>query len=128
MFDQRSRVIALEGLHQLSPRWEIAAKIAGRWGDYRSGRGAGTWFDSRAQFGAVQVRYHLIARWDAMAEYRGFRVKDGGTRRGWLMGADRQMGENFKLGAGYNFTDFSDDLTDFSYDNRGWFLNLTGYY
>ena len=36
------------------------------------------------------------------------------------------MGENFKLGAGYNFTDFSDDLTDLSYDNRGWFLNLTG--
>jgi len=21
-----------------------------------------------------------------------------------------------------------DDLTDLSYDNRGWFLNLTGYY
>lgn len=128
MFDQRSRVIALEGLHLLSPRWEIAAKVAGRWGDYRGGRGVGAWFDSRAQFGAVQFRYHLIARWDAMAEYRCFKVKDGGTRRGWLLGADRQLGENFKLGAGYNFTDFSDDLTDLSYDNRGWFLNFTGYY
>lgn len=128
MFDQRSRVVALEGLHQLDPRWEIAAKIAGRWGDYRSGRDTGAWFDSRAQLGAIQLRYHLIARWDAMAEYRCFKVKDGGTRRGWLLGADRQLGENFKLGAGYNFTDFSDDLTDLSYDNRGWFLNLTGYY
>jgi hypothetical protein len=29
------------------------------------------------------------------------------------------MGENFKLRAGYNFTDFSDGLTDRSYDNRG---------
>ena len=128
MFDQRSRVVSLEGLHQLSPRWEVAAKIASRWGDYRSERGAGAWFDSRAQFAAVQLRYHLIARWDAMAEYRCFKVKDGGTRRGWLIGADRQLGENFKLGAGYNFTNFSDDLTDLSYDNRGWFLNLTGYY
>ena len=115
-------------MHQLNPRWEVAAEIASRWGDYRSERGTGAWFDSRAQFAAVQLRYHLIARWDAMAEYRCFKVKDGGTRRGRLIGADRQLGENFKLGAGYNFTDFSDDLTDLSYDNRGWFLNLTGYY
>ena len=27
-----------------------------------------------------------------------------------------------------NFTDFSDDLTNFDYDHRGWFLNLVGTY
>ncbi|MDO9225556.1 MAG: hypothetical protein Q8M09_08550 [Pseudomonadota bacterium] len=32
----------------------------------------------------------------------------------------------FKLGAGYNFTDFSDDLTDVSYRSHGWFINLIG--
>jgi hypothetical protein len=31
-----------------------------------------------------------------------------------------------KLGAGYNFTDFSDDLTDLSYRSRGPFLNILG--
>jgi hypothetical protein len=31
-----------------------------------------------------------------------------------------------KLGVGYNFTDFSDDLGDLSYDERGWFVNLIG--
>ena len=31
-----------------------------------------------------------------------------------------------KAGAGYNFTDFSDDLTDLSYDHRGAFINLIG--
>jgi hypothetical protein len=31
-----------------------------------------------------------------------------------------------KLGVGYNFTDFSDDLTDLNFDDRGAFLNVTG--
>ena len=47
---------------------------------------------------------------------------------GWLVGVDRQIGQNFKVGVGYNFTDFSDDLTDLTYDNKGFFLNLAGYY
>jgi hypothetical protein len=30
------------------------------------------------------------------------------------------------VGVGYNFTDFSDDLTDLSYRSRGVFVNLLG--
>ena len=41
---------------------------------------------------------------------------------------DRQIGENFKVGVGYNFADFSDDLTDLEYDHKGFFLNLSGFY
>ena len=28
------------------------------------------------------------------------------------------------IGLGYNFTDFSDDMTDMSYDSQGVFLNV----
>ena len=52
----------------------------------------------------------------------------GGTRQGWLVGLDRDIGKNFRIGAGYNFTEFSDDLTDFDYDHEGWFLNMVGMY
>ena len=55
-------------------------------------------------------------------------VDDGGTRNGWLLGADRDIGRNFRVGVGYNFTQFSDDLTDFDYDHKGFFLNLVGTY
>jgi len=47
-------------------------------------------------------------------------------RAGALVAVSRRIGDHFKVGAGYNFTDFSDDLTDLSYDHRGFFLNLTG--
>ena len=40
----------------------------------------------------------------------------------------RDIGKNFRIGAGYNFTEFSDDLTDFDYDHEGWFLNMVGMY
>ena len=47
-------------------------------------------------------------------------------RSGTLVVVSRSLNEHFKVGAGYNFTDFSDDLADLSYDHRGVFLNLTG--
>jgi hypothetical protein len=36
------------------------------------------------------------------------------------------MGKNIKLGVGFNFTDFSDNLTDLDYNSRGVFVNLVG--
>ena len=127
-YDQRSHVLSFEGTVQLDDRWQLAGKLAGRWGDYRMGRGGGAWLDSRTDFAAMQVRYHLIGRWDGLAEYRVLKVRDGGERRGWLVGLDRQIRENFKVGMGYNFTDFSGDLTQLDYRHKGWFLNITGYY
>ena len=88
----------------------------------------GAWADSAATFLAGQVRYGLTTDWNAMAEYRWLGVTDGGDRAGFLLGVDRDIGANFRIGVGYNFTDFSDDLTDFDYDHRGWFLNVVGRY
>ncbi|MBD9478965.1 hypothetical protein [Pseudoxanthomonas sp. PXM02] len=127
-YDQRSHVLSLEGTWQMADRWQMAGKLAGRWGEYRLGRGEGAWLDSRTDFAALQMRYHLIRRWDALAEHRWLRVRDGGDRSGWLIGVDRQISDHFKVGVGYNFTDFSGDLTQLDYDYQGWFLNIAGYY
>ncbi|MEN5192617.1 hypothetical protein [Luteimonas sp. TWI165] len=127
-YDQRTQVLSLEGVYRLDHHWEFAGKLARREGDVRFGRGTGAWFDSATTFAAGQVRYELIERWHAMAEYRWLDVKDGGTRKGWMAGLDRDIGRNFRIGAGYNFTDFTDDLTDFDYDHRGWFVNFVGSY
>ena len=39
-------------------------------------------------------------------------------RSGALVVLYRYLGEHFKVGVGYNFTDFSDDLTDLSFDSK----------
>src|SRR5690606_35050528 len=64
--DQRSHVLAFEGIHQLDERWQIAGKLASRWGEYRMGRGAGNWLDSRATLAALQLRLRLRYEWDAL--------------------------------------------------------------
>jgi hypothetical protein len=46
------------------------------------------------------------------------------SRSGMLAALYRHLGAHVKLGAGYNFTDFSDDLTDLSFRSRGPFVNI----
>ena len=64
-----------------------------------------------------------------MAEYRWLDVDVAqSTRQGWLVGVDRRINDFFRVGVGYNFTDFSDRLTEQEYGHRGWFLNIVGSY
>ncbi|MGY0558656.1 MULTISPECIES: hypothetical protein [unclassified Lysobacter] len=127
-YDQRSQVLSLEGVYKRDQHWEFAAKLARREGEVRYGRGTGAWADSATTFAAGQIRYELIQQWHGLAEYRWLDVDNGGTRQGWLVGLDRDLNRHFRLGVGYNFTDFSDDLTNFDYDHKGWFINLVGSY
>ncbi|KAF1726791.1 hypothetical protein CSC78_03895 [Pseudoxanthomonas japonensis] len=127
-YDQRSQIVSLEGVYKHDQHWEFAGKLSRREGEVRMGRGTGVWLDSATTFGAVQARYELRTKWHALGEYRWLDVKDGGARHGFLAGVDRDINKHFRLGAGYNFTRFSDDLTDFDYDHRGWFVNMTGTY
>ena len=127
-YDQRSQIFSLEGVYKLDQHWEFAGKLARREGEVRYGRGVGAWTDSATTFASGQIRYELRTKWHALAEYRWLDVKEGGTRSGFLVGVDRDINKNFRIGVGYNFTDFSDDLTDFDYDHKGWFLNMVGSY
>ena len=127
-YDQRSHVLAFEGIHQMDERVQLAAKLAVREGEYRLGRGVGAWLDSRATLTALQLRYRVVWEWEALAEVRRLGVAHSSARSGWLLGVDRRIGDNLKIGAGYNFTAFSDDLTDLHQDHEGWFLNVAGYY
>jgi hypothetical protein len=42
------------------------------------------------------------------------------------VGCYRHFGQNLKIGVGYNFTNYSDSLTDVSYKSHGFFLNTVG--
>ena len=55
-------------------------------------------------------------------ELRSYRRRSAPT----LAAVSRYVGDHLKIGLGYNFADFSDDLTDLSYDHGGVFLTLTG--
>ncbi|MGI9303122.1 MAG: OmpA family protein, partial [Gammaproteobacteria bacterium] len=127
--DERAHIFAVEALYDLTQRWELGAKLAYKNNELRLNRNEGEWFDSSARLAVVRGRYHLIKRWDALAEYRWLSVEENDDdKHGALLGVYRHFGDHFKIGAGYNFTDFNSDLSELDYDNHGWFVDLIGKY
>ncbi|OTG64966.1 hypothetical protein B9T25_12875 [Acinetobacter sp. ANC 4470] len=128
-YDQQSHVASLEGVYRWTHRFETALKLADRVGKVRLGRDQGQWFDSDTMFTAIQARYEIINSWHALGEYRWLNVQDDGNKQGVLIGLDKDITQNFRVGVGYNFTEFNGDLTRVDdYNNKGWFLNFVGYY
>ncbi len=134
-YDQSSQVFSVEGTYEANPRWEYAGKLAYRLSEARFGRGVGDWYSNNAIFAALQTRYHLGDRgdvanlwsgWSAMGEYRVLDVENDGQKGGMLVSLDKDINQYMKVGIGYNFTDYSSDLTDLDYDHQGWFLNILG--
>ncbi|MGF1548752.1 MAG: SdrD B-like domain-containing protein [Thiotrichales bacterium] len=125
--DERSHVLSVEALYDLTRRWEIGGKLAYRKGETRLQRDSGPWFDSGAHMALVRGRYHFVKRWDAMVEYRWLEAetKDD-VNHGALTGVYFRVNDHFRVGAGYNFTDFDDNLTRLNYRTRGWFLDFVG--
>jgi hypothetical protein len=49
--------------------------------------------------------------------------------QGWLLESGWRLHQNFRLGVGYNFTDFTDELyPQNDYSVQGWFLRVQGMY
>ena len=80
-----------------------------------------------AQLAIARVDWNVVRQYDWLLELRTLRAVELHERKsGLLTAAYYHVNENFKIGAGYNFTDFSDDLTDLSYRSRGIFVNVLG--
>ena len=123
--DQKSHIVAVETIHALSHRWELGGKIAVKRGDLRTERDGGTWIENGRRLITARARYHVIANWDALAEYRHLSSVGGeDARRGMLLGVYRHLADQFKVGVGYNFTDFDDDLKNEQYRSNGWFVDI----
>ncbi|HWJ06673.1 MAG TPA: hypothetical protein VNS57_12915, partial [Steroidobacteraceae bacterium] len=126
-FVQKSHIVALDLTYELSPDWTLGGKYAWRLGQVSLDREDPQFFDNSAHLVVLRADWRFLADWEAVTEARVLALPDVEQRRsGALVGVYRAMGENLKLGIGYNFTDFSDDLTDLSYDHQGAFFNVVG--
>jgi outer membrane protein OmpA-like peptidoglycan-associated protein len=124
-YAQRSNVVSVDTLYDVVPWLSLGGKLAERLGELRDTRTGGDWYSSRVDLIIVRTDLHLVREWDAMLEGRRLTVHEADDARAGLLAAIyRHLTKHVKLGAGYNFTDFSDDLTDLSYRSRGPFINI----
>ena len=124
---QRSSVYSIDAMYDLTRRWTIGAKYGVRIGEVALDRSNPEFFSSNANLVIARADWHVVHRWDLVVEGRQLSVEEAqDSRSGFLVAGYRHLGKHLKLGVGYNFTDFSDDLTDLDYDSRGFFINLVG--
>jgi hypothetical protein len=124
---QRSHIGTIDVIYDLTRRWTVGGKYGYRLGEVSLDRVNQEFFASRAHLYVLRADWHFIHSWDALVEGRMLELPDAQDRRsGVLVALYRHLGKHIKLGAGYNFTDFSDDLTDLDYDHQGLFINLIG--
>jgi hypothetical protein len=126
-FIQKSHIVSLDVAYDLTQRWTIGGKYAYRLGQISEDRVTPELFESRAHLYVLRVDWHFVHKWDALVEGRMLDLPDAQDRlSGALMGVYRHLGNNVKLGVGYNFSTFSDDLTQLDYKHQGLFINLIG--
>jgi hypothetical protein len=126
-FIQKSHIAAVDLTYDLTHRFSIGGKYAYRLGQVSLDREDPEFYDNNAMLYVLRGDYRLGENWEILLEGRLLSMPDiDENRSGALATISRYLGDHFKVGLGYNFTDFSDDLTDLSYDHHGVFLNITG--
>jgi flagellar motor protein MotB len=126
-FIQKSHILSLDVMYDLTKQWSIGGKYAYRLGEVSEDRVTKEFFDSRAELLVLRVDWQFVHQWDAMAEGRVLELPDAHDKMsGVLVGIYRYLGNYIKMGIGYNFSKFSDDLTQLDYKHQGLFINLIG--
>jgi flagellar motor protein MotB len=124
---QRDHIASLDVSYDLTGFWSVGGKYAYRLGQVSLDREDREFFDNNAHLLILRNDLRFLKDWEASVEGRMLELTDLSERRsGALVAVYRYLGDHFKVGVGYNFTDFSDDLTDLSYDDHGWFFNVVG--
>ena len=124
---QRSHIFSVDANYDLTPILTIGAKYGFRIGETRPRDGSGGWTTGSAHLGVIRADLNIVHNWDGLAEARLlWQPQSKSADLGFLIAGYRHFGENFKLGVGYNFGRFSDDLRDQSFSSHGIFLNAIG--
>lgn len=125
---QESHILNLEGNYAVNADWTLGGKLGYR-RSLSAPEAGGELNQNDAVLAVANARYHLLKDWDVLLEARHFAAIDADfTETGVLAAAYKQLGQNLTVGIGYNFSSFSDDLADLTYDDEGLFLNIVAAY
>jgi len=126
-FIQKSQIASLDLTYDLTAAWSIGGKYAYRLGQVSLDRVNPVFFDNTAHLVVLRVDWRFRENWEGLVEGRTLYLPDISQRlSGALATIYRYLGKHAKVGVGYNFTKFSDDLTDLGYDHQGAFFNIVG--
>ena len=121
---QRSHIFSVDAIYEIDEAWELGGNLTYRIGE-TAPRTSDVFTSNDAGLVALRATYTIEQRWEISGEARMLILPDQDTTDfGALLTVYRNFGDNVKVGLGYNFGAFSDDLRDITQDDEGIFLNL----
>ena len=122
---QKSHVISLDAIYDLFPKWSLGAKYAFRKSQVAERAQPQEFRASNALLGIIRADWHVIHAWDITTELRTlYGVQAKTTQTDSLIAVYCHLGNNLKLGIGYQNGNVSDNITDLTYAGQGIFINL----
>jgi len=120
-----AQVLSAEAVYDINENWQADEKLA-----YRIENEQDTGFqftETHTWLVIHRLNYKIDKDWTLSAEYRDLaQVEAKDNKMGLLLQATRDLNANTQLAFGWNFTKYSDDLTDLSYTSLGPFVRMTG--
>ena len=126
-WDQSAHILATDVAYDVNRYFGLVEKLAFKRSTINSS--SGDTVDVNSFLTANRINFHVTRKWDLALEYRILLQSYAldSLRQGALVEVDREFYEYVRLGVGYNFTDFSDDLrTTNSFNSHGPFVRMTG--
>ena len=126
-FDTAAHIVATDIGYDLCRYFGLVEKVAFKRSIVNTA--ANTGVSANSFLTASRINFHVTRKWDVALEYRILwqSASLDSLKQGTLVEIDREFYEYVRLGVGYNFTDFSDDLRDVnSFRSQGPFVRMTG--
>jgi hypothetical protein len=122
---QRSHVLSADVSYDVNEYLTVGAKYGFRIGEVSVDRVSDQFVSNSAHLGIVRADIKVLDNWGMLFEGRALYSPEAFVvDLGALAAISYDFGDNLRLGVGYNFGSFSDDLTDLTYDDHGVFLNV----
>lgn len=125
-FDDLAHIIATDIMYDFNRWLGFAEKLAFKRSEMTV---LGNTTAANSFLSVNRLNFHVTRKWDLIGEYRILWQSSAlrTLRQGALFEVDREIYDYVRLGVGYNFTDFSDDLREANnYHNNGPFVRMTG--
>lgn len=124
---QRSHILSADFIYDVNKYLSVGAKYGMRVGEISTDRTSDNFVKSSAHLGVLRADIHVVKNWDILLEGRALWLSElDQVNYGALAGVYRHIGENLKVGVGYNFGRFSDKMSDLTLDDEGFFINVIG--
>ena len=126
-FDQSAHILATDVGYDVNRYFGLVEKLAFKRSTVNTS--AGDTVSVNTFLTANRINFHVTRKWDLALEYRILMQSSAldTLKQGALVEVDREFYEYVRLGVGYNFTDFSDDLRNTnSFKSHGPFVRMTG--